>query len=203
MSLIKIDGEDGGRWRICCLAGQVLVCLDHLVEEQPNRSKERVSRAIRKVQPVDTIDNKLMKNALLIDCVNVLLHNNLETIPSLSPHHYTKPCSWLGDPLNASGLTSLSLSAEDSRESHSSRRWTLPDGTSLRLNHCLQKKRGLHQNTHFSHLADFFEPRWAGRIEEKNQSRSRGSAWGLQCHMLTGLLKRQYNNWILMLAAVQ
>lgn len=53
------------------------------------------------------------------------------------------------DPLNTigpcCGLTSLSLSAEDSRESHSSRRWTLPDGTSLRLNHCLQKT---HIKTH-------------------------------------------------------
>lgn len=36
-------------------------------------------------------------------------------------------------------LTSLNLSTEDSRESHSSLRWTLPELTSFKLNHCLQK----------------------------------------------------------------
>lgn len=34
LSLIQIDGEDGGRRGIVCLTRQVLVLLDHLEEEE-------------------------------------------------------------------------------------------------------------------------------------------------------------------------
>lgn len=75
-----------------------------------------------------------------------------------------------------SSLTSLSLSAEDSRESHSSRRWTLPDVTSLRSNHCV-KKRGLITQTFFFIWLNSWA--WAGwqNWRWRNKSRSRGGTW--------------------------
>lgn len=87
-----------------------------------------------------------------------------------------------------SSLTSLSLSAEDSRESHSSRRWTLPDVTSLRSNHCVKKQRAHYTNIFF--LSGWIlEPEQDGRTEGGVTRADHEEAHGcLLCHMLTVML---------------
>lgn len=79
-------------------------------------------------------------------------------------------------------LTSLSLSSEDSKESHSSLRWTLPDGTSFRLNHCLQK-----QSSYLTHIFLM----WLISLSQ-DFGRSCRVMWGVHCHMVTG--KQPYSN---------
>lgn len=89
-----------------------------------------------------------------------------------------------------SSLTSLSLSAEDSRESHSSRRWTLPDATSLRSNHCVKNTEGsLHKLLFFFLSGWILEPEQDGRTEGGVTRADHEEARGcLLCHMLTVML---------------
>lgn len=90
------------------------------------------------------------------------------------------------------GFTSLSLSAEDSRESHSSRRWTLPEPTSLRLNHCRKESEGS-LNTHFSQKADagvFYILQKARRLWDHKEAHGVSSV--SQCHRITAVWLRYF-----------
>lgn len=116
-------------------------------------------------------------------CIRILLWDFLHPGFSSASVRGQKPCCVLSTPQlplkplirweyswSTAGwrcsLTSLSLSAEDSRESHSSRRWTLPDGTSFRLNHCSHKT----ESSLKVHPV-WFPRAWTGRQERGRSER--------------------------------
>lgn len=135
LSPVQIDSQDGCRRRVCCLTGHILVPLDNLITGEDRAlvvhrhdyslNAEGVMRFLSNLQRqcLQTTSQAL----LILKMWGESTQNHASILFDHGNMVVIQWCCVVG--------TSLSRSAEDSRESHSRRRWTLPDGTSFRLNH--------------------------------------------------------------------